>query len=107
MLYENFSHYREGEATAWGPNTYVKMGLDHRHWLVSNVEGTHPVGCGIRLPNVFHFECRYSAYMPEVTRGILGWWKDPVSTKISFLNNQGSQVYNRMGGQVRERPDTA
>jgi hypothetical protein len=27
--------------------------------------------------------------MSEVTRGILGWWKDPVSTKISFLNDHG------------------
>jgi len=27
--------------------------------------------------------------MPEVTQGILGWWRDPVATKISFLNNQG------------------
>jgi hypothetical protein len=89
LLYEDFSHYREGEATDWGPNTFVKAGLDHRNWLVSNVEGTHPVGCRIRLPGEFHFECRYSAYMPEVTRGILGWWKDPVAAKISLLNNQG------------------
>ena len=91
LLYENFSHYREGEATDWGPNTFVKMGLDHRNWLVSNVEGTHPVGCAIRLPTEFHFECRYSTYMPEVTRGILGWWKNPVSAKISFLNCQGTK----------------
>ena len=90
MLYENFSHYRgEGDATDWGPNTFVKTGLDHRNWLVSNVEGTHPVGRRIRLPNEFYFECRYSANMPEVTRGVLGWWKEPVSTKISFVNDQG------------------
>lgn len=89
LLYENFSHYREGDVTDWGPNTFVKMGLDHRNWLVSNVDGTHPVGRTIRLPKEFCFECRYSAYMPEITRGILGWWKDPVSTRISFLNDQG------------------
>ena len=89
LLYENFSRYREGDATDWGPNTFVKTGLDHRNWLVSNVDGTHPVGCRIRLPNEFCFACRYSAYMPEVTRGILGWWKDPISTRISFLNDQG------------------
>jgi hypothetical protein len=91
LLYENFSQYREGEATDWGPNTFVKTGLDHRNWLVSNVDGTHTVGCRIRLPNEFHFECRYSTYMPEVTRGILGWWKEPASTKISFVNNQGAK----------------
>ena len=91
LLYENFSHYREGAATAWGPNTSIKTGLDHRNWLVSNVDGTHPVGRKIRLPNEFYFECRYSAYMPEVTRGVLGWWKEPVSAKISFLNEQGAK----------------
>ena len=91
LMYENFSHYREGNVTDWGPNTFVKMGLDRRNWLVSNVEGTHAVGCRIRLPNEFYFECRYSAYMPEVTRGILGWWKEPVSTRISFLNDHGVQ----------------
>jgi len=88
-MYENFSRYREGDAADWGPNTLIKTGLDRRKWLVSNVEGTHPVGCRIRLPNEFYFECRYSAYMPEVTRGLVGWWKDPVSTKISFVNDQG------------------
>ena len=91
LLYENFSHYREGDATDWGPNTFVKTGLDRRNWLVSNVDGTHPVGRRLRLPNEFYFECRYSAYMPEVTRGILGWWKDPVSTRISLLNDQGAR----------------
>ena len=89
LLYENFSRYREGNATDWGPNTFVKTGLDRRHWLVSSVDGTHPVGYKIRLPNEFFFECRYSAYLPEVTRGVLGWWKDPVATRISFLNDQG------------------
>jgi hypothetical protein len=29
--------------------------------------------------------------MPEVTRGIWGWWKDPVSTTISFLNDRGNK----------------
>ena len=91
LLYENFSHYREGDAPGWGPNTLIKTGLDGRNWLVSNVDGTHPVGCRVRLPNEFCFECRYSAYMPEITRGILGWWKEPVSTKISFLNDQGAK----------------
>ncbi len=89
LLYENFSHYGEGDTTAWGPNTLIKTGLDHRKWLVSNVDGTHPVGYRIRLPNEFYFQCRYSAYMPELTRGIFGWWKEPVSTTISLLNGQG------------------
>ena len=89
LLYENFARYREGDATDWGPNTFVKMGLDRRNWLVSNVEGAHPVGRRIRLPNEFYLECRYSVYMPEVTRGILGWWKEPVAGKISFLNDRG------------------
>jgi len=89
LLYENFSRYREGNATDWGPNTFVKTGLDRRNWLVSSVDGAHPVGYRMRLPNEFFFECRYSAYLPEVTRGVLGWWKDPVATKISFLNDQG------------------
>lgn len=89
LLYENFAQYREGETTDWGPNTFIKTGLDHRNWLVSNVDGAHQVGRTIRLPNEFSFQCRYSANMPDVTRGILGWWKDPVSTKVSFLNEQG------------------
>lgn len=90
LLYENFSRYRgEGDATDWGPNTCIRAGLDHRNWLVPSVDGTHPVGCRIRLPNEFCFECRYSAGVPEVTRGVFGWWKDPVATKISFQNDQG------------------
>ena len=90
LLYENFSHYRDGEAAGWGPNTFVKTGLDGRNWLVSNVEGTHPVGCRAPLPGVFYFQCRYSAYAPEVTRGIFRFWKEPVASKISFLNGQGA-----------------
>lgn len=89
LFYENFAHYREGEASGWGPNTLVRVGLDHRNWLVSNIDGTHPVGCRTPLPGVFSFECRYSTFMPEVTRGVLGWWKDPVATKVSFVNDQG------------------
>jgi hypothetical protein len=89
LLYENFSQYREGGTANWGPNTFVTTGLDHRKWLVSNVEGTHPVGCRVLLPNEFYLECRYSAFMPEITRGILGWLKEPVSTKISLQNDQG------------------
>ncbi len=91
LLYEDFSHYMEGAATDWGPNTFVKRGLDRRKWLVSNVSGTHPVGRRLWLPNQFHLECRYSAYTPEVTRGILGWWKEPVSTTISFLDGWGGK----------------
>ena len=45
----------------------------------------------IRLPNEFYFECRYSAYMPEVTRGVLGWWKEPVGTRISLIDQQGGK----------------
>ncbi len=89
LLYENFLHYREGEATDWGQNTAAKLGLDGRKWLVSYVDGTHPVGRNLRLPNEFYFECRYAAHLPEVTRGLLGWWKEPVSSQISFLNDQG------------------
>jgi hypothetical protein len=91
LLYEDFSSYREGDAPGWGPATFVKTGLDHRHWLVSNVDGSHPVGCRIRLPEVFSFECRYSACLPEVNRGILGWWKEPVSTTILFPDDRGGR----------------
>jgi hypothetical protein len=89
LLYENFLRYREGDATDWGQNTTAKMGLDGRKWLVSYVDGTQPVGRNIRLPNEFYFECRYAANLPEVTRGLLGWWKEPVSSQISFLNDHG------------------
>ncbi len=89
LLYENFSHYREGEATGWGPNTSAKTGLDGRKWLVSYVDGTQPVGRNLRLPDEFYFECRYAAQMPEVTRGVLGWWKEPLSSTISFPNDRG------------------
>lgn len=92
LLYENFSRYRgEGDATDWGPNTCIRAGLDHRNWLVPNVDGTHPVGYRIRMPNEFCFECRYSASVPEVTRGVFGWWKDPIGTKISFQSEQGAK----------------
>jgi hypothetical protein len=91
LLYENFSNRIEGDASGWGPNTFIRTGLDRRKWLVSTVEGTHPVGRSMRLPREFYFECRYSANMPEVTRGILGWWKEPVAGKISFLNDQGEK----------------
>jgi hypothetical protein len=91
LLYEDFSRYHDGEATNWGPNTFIKTGLDRRNWLVSNVEGAHAVGCRIRLPSEFYFECRYAAYMPEVTRGVLGWWKEPLGTKISFLGDRGGK----------------
>ena len=91
LLYEDFSRYREGEVTPWGPDTFIKTGTDRRHWLVSNVEGAHPVGCRIRLPGEFSFECRYAAYMPEVTRGVLGWWKEPLGTRISLLGQQGGK----------------
>ncbi len=89
LLHEDFSHYREGDATDWGPNTFVAPGTDRRHWLASNVDGIHPVGRNLWLPNKFYMECRYAANISEVTRGILGWWKDPVSTKILFTNNRG------------------
>ena len=91
LLYEDFSRYRDGDATGWGANTFVKRGLDGRNWLVSNVDGAHPVGGRLRLPSAFRFECRYSAYTPEVTRGILGLLKEPLSTTISFLNGQGAK----------------
>ena len=91
LLYDDFSYCKEGEVTDWGPNTFIKRGLDRRNWLVSSVAGTHPVGRRLRLPDEFHFECRYSAYTPEVTRGIAGWWKEPVSTTFSFLNDRGGR----------------
>ncbi|MEN6450434.1 MAG: hypothetical protein ABFC96_08085 [Thermoguttaceae bacterium] len=89
LFFENFAGYGEGATTSWGSGTFVKTGLDHRKWLVSNIEGTHPVGCRVRLPNEFYLECRYSADAPEVTRGLLGWWKEPISSDISLVNDQG------------------
>lgn len=91
LLFEDFSHFREGAATDWGAGTYVKAGLDGRKWLVSNVDGAHPVGRALRLPNEFYLECRYSAYMPEATRGLLGWWREPVATRISLLDSRGGK----------------
>jgi hypothetical protein len=91
LLYEDFSRYREGGPTDWGPNTTIKPGLDRRVWLVSNVVGNHPVGRRMRLPSEFYFECRYCAYTPEVTRGLVGWWKEPVSTTFAFLGDQGAK----------------
>ena len=91
FLLENFSHYRDGETPGWGPSTFIKTGTDRRHWLVSNVDGPHPVGCRIRLPDKFSFQCRYSAYVPEVTAGAAGWWKEPVASKITFVNASGGK----------------
>jgi hypothetical protein len=67
------------------------MGLDRRKWLVSYVDGTHPAGRNIRLPDKFYFECRYAANIPDITRGLLGWWREPVSTKISLLDDHGAK----------------
>ena len=91
LLYENFSHCREGDATDWGPNTSIMQGTDRRNWLFSKVPGTHPVGRRLGLPNKFCLECRFSACIPEVTRGVVGWWREPVSTRFSFLNAQGDR----------------
>ncbi len=91
LLFENFSQYKEGETTDWGQNVSVKLGLDRRKWLVSYVDGAHPVGRKIRLPNDFYLECRYSAYIPEATRGLSGFWKDPVASRISLLGDGGAR----------------
>jgi hypothetical protein len=91
FLFEDFSHYRDGETANWGPNTCVKTGLDHRKWLASNVDGAHPVGRNVAFPGEFFFECRYSAYVPEATRGLLGWWREPVASRISLLDNRGAK----------------
>jgi hypothetical protein len=91
LLFENFLRYREGEATDWGPNTFIKTGQDGRHWLVSNIEGPHPVGRRMQLPGEFALECRYTTYLPEVTRGLLGWWKDPIASRITLTNDQGAK----------------
>ncbi len=91
LLYENFSHYRAGDAAGWGPDTMIMAGLDRRKWLASNADGPHTVGRRIMLPSRFYFQCRYSAYMPEITRGAAGWWKEPVSTRLVFLNRQGAK----------------
>jgi hypothetical protein len=91
LWYENFSRYREAAAVDWGPNTCIKRGQDSRNWLASDVDGTHPVGHRIRLPSEFYLECRYSAYLPEVTRGIMGLWKEPVATKLSLLGDKGAK----------------
>ena len=89
LLYENFSRYRDGERTDWGPNASVRMGTDRRKWLVPDVNAVQPVGRRIMLPREFYLECRYSAGMSEVTRGILGWWKEPIVSEISFFSDRG------------------
>ena len=62
----------------------------------------------MRLPNEFYLECRYSAYMSDTTRGVLGWsWKDPLNAKISLVNDQGAQVFGRMDDRLRERHHAA
>ncbi len=91
LFYENFARYREGAATDWGQGTAVKTGLDRRKWLVSYVDGTHAVGRTLRLPNHFCFECRYSAAMAEVTRGLMGWWREPVGSRVVFVDSQGAK----------------
>jgi hypothetical protein len=91
LLYENFTKFREGETADWGPNTFIKAGLDQRNWIVSNVDGVHPIGCRMRLPREFYWECRYSADLPEVTCGLMGWWKEPVASNISFQDERGNK----------------
>jgi hypothetical protein len=89
LLYENFARYQEGQVTDWGPNASTRIGLDRRKWLVPNAAGTFPVGHSLRLPRDFYLEFRYSAGMSDVTRGILGWWKDPIATTIAFVTDRG------------------
>ena len=47
------------------------------------------VGRKLRLPREFYFQCRYCADMPDVTRGLFGWWKEPITSKVSFLDDRG------------------
>ena len=67
-----------------------------RVWIIAT--GLFPMSMG-RIPSVTEYGCPASfplnagtpLILPEVTRGVLGWWKEPVSTKISFLNDQGAK----------------
>jgi hypothetical protein len=91
LLFENFSRSREGAATDWGPSAVVKTGPDRRKWLVPPADGARPVGRNIRLPKEFYLQCRYFAGMADVTRGLLGWWKEPIAGKISLLDDRGGR----------------
>ena len=91
LLYENFARYREGVATDWGLNSTIKAGVDGHKWLAAFIEGTYPVTLNIRLPSEFYWECRYAVQMPEVTRGVLGWWKEPVTSRIAFVGDRGAR----------------
>jgi hypothetical protein len=91
LLFENFSGHRDNEAIDWGRGVTVRTGPDQHKWLVPFAEGVHPVGRSMALPDEFYFQCRYFAGVPEVTQGVLGWWKEPISSRITFVNNQGAR----------------
>jgi hypothetical protein len=90
LLYENFSRYMEGDVTDWGHDAVVKVGLDGRKWLAPYMDGAHPVGRTMPLPSQFYLEWRYSAYVPESTRGLWGWWKEPITSRIALVAQQGT-----------------
>lgn len=91
LFFEDFSHYRDGDVTDWGPETAVGTAPDRHKWLVPRTDGLHPVGRNIRLPNEFYLECRYFAGMSDVTRGVFGWWKEPIVSKVTFKTEQGAK----------------
>ncbi len=92
LLFEdNFSRYGEGETTPWGNGAFVRLGQDQHPWLVAHVDGLSMVGRSLVLPYQFSIECRYSAPIPEVTRGVLGWWKQPLTSRIVFVDSKGTR----------------
>jgi hypothetical protein len=91
LLYEDFSRYRDGQPTGWGANISVTTGLDRRKWLVPVSNGTYPIGYSLRLPAEFYLELRYAANMSNVTRGVLGLGKEPITTKLSFPTDRGAR----------------
>lgn len=89
LLYEDFSHPKQRDFAEWGENVSIRSGADRRNWIAPEGSGAHPIGRRLWLPNEFYFELRYFAHAPEVTRGILGWWREPLSANISLLGDQG------------------
>lgn len=89
MLYENFSHPEQRDLAEWGQNISIRSGADRRNWILAEGSGTHPIGRRMWLPNEFYLEFRYFAHAPDMTRGILGWWREPLAANISLLGDQG------------------
>ena len=68
-LREDFSKYKDGDTTDWGPAGKVITGADGRKWLAPAQKGQKPIGINVELPDDGYIEFDYSAVKLESRPG--------------------------------------